>query len=152
MKTRMLMVFIALLAIVPIQTVCAQDVEGVDINQKMTEAQIFEKFGEPDKVESKVDDVGVVTMMYYYGVNEVFFTDGFLTEFLIKDDHFKVLKTKISGGVTVGDMLSKVSPLKPELADWMKDPELYYVTIVEFNVFFRVQNDKIVKIWYSEPS
>ena len=97
---RIRLVLIVLFTIIPFHKVMAQDVEGVDIHQKMTEAQIFEKFGEPDKVESKVDDVGVVTMMYYYGVNEVFFTDGFLTEFLIKDDHFKVLKTNISGGVT----------------------------------------------------
>ena len=81
---RIRLVLIVLFTIIPFHKVMAQDVEGVDIHQKMTEAQIFEKFGEPDKVESKVDDVGVVTMMYYYGVNEVFFTDGFLTEFLIK--------------------------------------------------------------------
>lgn len=141
-----------MLAMVPMHNVYAQDVEGVDIHQKMTEAQIFSRFGNPDKIEMQVDDEGVPTMMYYYGVNELFFTEGHLTDFLIKDSHFKVLNTKISGGVTVGDDFSKVSPLKPELADWMNDPELYYVTIVEFNVFFRVQDGKIAKIWYSEPS
>lgn len=130
----------------------AQDVEGVGVGVYMTEEQIFAKFGEPDKVDSKTDDVGTVTKMYYYGANEVFFTDGFLTEFLIKDNHFKVLKTKISGGVAVGDLFTKVSPLKPEFAAWLKDSEIYYVTIIDLNVFFRVRGGKIVKIWYSEPS
>lgn len=82
MNTRLLMAFIAMLAMAPMHNVYAQDVEGVDIHQKMTEAQIFSRFGNPDKIETQVDDEGVPTMMYYYGVNELFFTEGHLTDFL----------------------------------------------------------------------
>lgn len=84
--------------------------------------------------------------------NRIEFTDGYLSGFIMQNSRFKVLKTLISGGVAVGDPLSKVSSLNPKVATWMNDSGLYYVTIIDFKVFFRVKNGIIAKIWYSEPS
>ena len=101
MKTRMLMVFIALLAIVPIQTVCAQDVEGVDIHQKMTKSQIVEKFGQPTSYETYESDDGTLEEIFYYGqdAKEINFTGGKLSGFSIDDDSCVVLTKSVTGGV-----------------------------------------------------
>lgn len=154
MKTRMLMVFIALLAIVPIQTVCAQDVEGVDIHQKMTKSQIVEKFGQPTSYETYESDDGTLEEIFYYGqdANEIYFTGGKLSGFSIDDDSFVVLTKSVTGGVKVGDPLSKVSSLNPEVATWRSSKNnIYYISILDTNVFFVVSDGKITNINFSLP-
>ena len=152
MKTRMLMVFIALLAIVPIQTVCAQDVEGVDIHQKMTKSQIVEKFGQPTSYKTYEADDGTPEEIYHFDKNRINFSNGYLSEFSINDDSFLVLTKSVTGGVKVGDPLSKVSSLNPEVATWRSSKNnIYYISILDTNVFFVVSDGKITNINFSLP-
>lgn len=154
MRTRLFLIVIALFAIMPFHNVMAQDIEGVDIHQKMTKSQIVEKFGQPTSYETYESDDGTLEEIFYYGqdANEIYFTGGKLSGFSIDDDSFVVLTKSVTGGVKVGDPLSKVSSLNPEVATWRSSKNnIYYISILDTNVFFVVSDGKITNINFSLP-
>ena len=92
MRTRLFLIVIALFAIMPFHNVMAQDIEGVDIHQKMTKSQIVEKFGQPTSYETYESDDGTLEEIFYHGqdANEIYFTGGKLSGFSIDDDSFVI--------------------------------------------------------------
>ncbi len=89
----------------------AQDIEGIELNTKMTYEQVVEKFGEPDEV--KVWDAdwpeGTKQCRLYYGKNFLVFSevDG-LIGFGLTDNRFAAIINYMEGGIRIGDPLSKV--------------------------------------------
>lgn len=154
MRTRLFLIVIALFANMPFHNVMAQDIEGVDIHQKLTKIQIIEKFGQPTSYETYESDDGTLEEIFYYGqdANEIYFTGGKLSGFSIDDDSFVVLTKSVTGGVKVGDPLSKVSSLNPEVATWRSSKNnIYYISILDNNVFFVVSDGKITNINFLLP-
>ena len=88
------------------------DVEGMKIGHKMTYDQFVAKFGIPDRYEqNELGDPGSPCLDEYYWVGKNFlsFTEnGTFCEFFLRDDRFSALTLWISGGIRVGDKLSKL--------------------------------------------
>lgn len=154
MKASLVTFLISLLVSLFYPTSQSPDIEGVDTRQKMTKAQIIEKFGEPTTYKNSTFDDGTPLETFYYDRTFIRFTDGYLSEFVIMDNKFKVLTKLISGGISVGDSLTRISSLNPEVATWVSsDNDLYYIPMVEgeINVFFYVKNGIITNINFSSP-
>ena len=152
MKELIFVIF--LFAIMPFHNVMAQDIEGVDIHQKMTKSQVIEKFGEPTEYKAFASDDGTLQEIFYYkkGVNRIEFSGGYLSGFSISDNRFTVLKILIPGGVTVGDHLSEVISINPEVKTWRPSKkDIYYIQILDSRVFFIVSEGIITNINFSFP-
>lgn len=95
----------------------AQELEGlnVDPERAMTKKDVIEKFGEPVNFRAyTAEDAGIIEDVYTYDGFVVSFEEGVLSDFLIKKRGIKVLTKTISGGVQVGDSLSRISSLQLE--------------------------------------
>ena len=92
------------------------DVEGMKIGQKMTYDQFVAKFGKPteytqsdsgEACESSVDEY------YKVGQDVFYFQDnGTFSGFSINENKFSALTLWVSGGIRVGDKLSKLDNFK----------------------------------------
>ena len=139
------------------------DVEGMKIGQKMTYDQFVAKFGKPteytqsdsgEACESSVDEY------YKVGQDVFYFQDnGTFSGFSINENKFSALTLCVSGGIRVGDKLSKLDNFKygkPKVASWLK-PENGFVEYVLFYnfldafVYLSVKDGVIHNIRYSDP-
>ena len=130
------------------------DVEGIDMYQKMNRDKVIEKFGEPTEYKAFASDDGTLQEIFYYkkGVNRIEFSGGYLSGFSISDNRFTVLKILIPGGVTVGDHLSEVISINPEVKTWRPSKkDIYYIQILDSRVFFIVSEGIITNINFSFP-
>lgn len=154
MKASLVTFLISLLVSLFYPTSQSPDIEGVDTRQKMTKAQIIEKFGEPTEYEAFASDDGTLQEIFYYkkGINQIEFSGGYLSGFSISDNRFTVLKILIPGGVTVGDHLSEVISINPEVKTWLPSKkDIYYIQILDSRVFFIVSEGIITNINFSFP-
>ena len=132
----------------------AQDVERVAIDSFMTKVQVVEKFGEPEEytLENSYMDEEAKYEIYYYGHGEwLEFVNGRLHSFCVKTPRWSVLVYKIEGGVRVGDPFSKLSPLNPQLASWIKDntdSKTYYIPSGDFPILIDVKEGKIKSVYF----
>ena len=141
------------------------DVEGVKIEQKMTYGQFVAKFGKPTEYtqsDSDSGEEGTPTIDEYYRVGkDVFYfrNNGNFCGFSINENNFSVLTLWVSGGIRVGDKLSKLDNFKygkPKEASWLK-PENGFVEYVLFYnfldafVYLSVKDGVIHNIRYSDP-
>ena len=139
------------------------DVEGVKIEQKMTYGQFVAKFGKPTEyIKSESDEDGKPSIDEYYKVGrDVFYfqDNGTFCGFSINENNFSVLTLWVSGGIRVGDKLSKLDNFKygkPKEASWLK-PENGFVEYVLFYnfldafVYLSVKDGVIHNIRYSDP-
>lgn len=131
----------------------AQDVEGVAIDSLMTKAQVIEKFGEPEKYSWKdYSEIDGIYERYRYGEDSLLFVNEQLYSFSVKTPRWSVLVYMIEGGVRVGDPFSKLSPLNPQLADWIKDntdSETYYIPSGDFPILIDVKEGKIKSVSFT---
>ena len=130
----------------------AQDVEGVAIDSSMTKVQVVEKFGEPEEytLKNSYMDEEAKYEMYYYGHGEwLEFVNGCLQSFCVNTPRWSVLVYKMEGGIRVGDPFSKLSPLNPQLASWIKDntdSKTYYIPSGDFPILIDVKEGKIKSV------
>ena len=139
------------------------DVEGVKIGHKMTYDQFVAKFGKPteytqsdsgEACESSVDEY------YKVGQDVFYFQDnGTFSGFSINENKFSVLTLWVSGGICVGDKLSKLDNFKygkPKVASWLKPENGFVEYAIFYNhldafVYLSVRDGIIHNIRYSDP-
>ena len=139
------------------------DVEGMKIGHKMTYDQFVAKFGKPteytqsdsgEACESNVDEY------YKVGQDVFYFQDnGTFSGFSINENKFSALTLWVSGGIRVGDKLSKLDNFKygkPKVASWLKPENGFVEYAIFYNhldafVFLSVKDGIIHNIRYSDP-
>ena len=139
------------------------DVEGMKIGHKMTYDQFVAKFGIPDRYEqNELGEACESSVDEYYKVGQdvFYFQDnGTFSGFSINENKFSALTLWVSGGIRVGDKLSKLDNFKygkPKVASWLK-PENGFVEYVLFYnfldafVYLSVKDGVIHNIRYSDP-
>lgn len=137
------------------------DVIGVRVGQVLNYSQFVAVFGKPDKYEKTCADGGVYSSVetYWKGGNVFEFSDGgHFCGFTLSDSAYAALTLIVSGGIKVGDKLSKLDGFrygKPVVAEWMR-PFGYYTPYVLFperdgKVYLFVRDGIIEKISYSDP-
>ena len=86
------------------------DVKGIIIGDAYTKAQVQAKWGTPTQYRSNMSEFGL-DEVYDYSTNQFCFGDnGILNSFYINTPDFPVF-TAYSGGVKVGDTLSRISTI-----------------------------------------
>ena len=132
-----------------------RDVNGVRIGTMLTREQIVAEFGEPTKYEEQDSGDNGVDRWYYYGESYIHTQDHIFEEFAVSDTNFIVLTLQISGGLKVGDPLSKLDDFvfgKPRFdkpIDDMLRYKLFYAT--DGPVCLYVKDGIIVDITYHDP-
>lgn len=141
------------------------DVEGVKIGQKMTYDKFVAKFGKPTEYtqsDSDSGEEGTPTIDEYYRVGkDVFYfrNNGNFCGFSINENNFSVLTLWVSGGIRVGDKLSKLDNFKygkPKEASWLKPENGFVEYAIFYNhldafVYLSVKDGIIHNIRYSDP-
>ena len=101
-----------ILAISTSLSISAQDINGVELYDELTHAQVLEMFGEPTKYEEFDDQYEGFSRWYYYGENYLHFRDAVLEEFAIFDSSYTTLEEYFEGGLRVGDPFSRLDGFK----------------------------------------
>ena len=101
-----------ILAISTSLSISAQDINGVELYDEMTHAQVLEMFGEPTKYEEYDDQYEGFSRWYYYGENYLHFRDAVLEEFAIYESSYTTLEEYFEGGLRVGDPFSRLDGFK----------------------------------------
>ena len=108
-----------ILAISTSLSISAQDINGVELYDEMTHAQVLEMFGEPTKYEEYDDQYEGVSRWYYYGENYLHFRDAVLEEFAIYESSYTTLEEYFEGGLRVGDPFSRLDGFKHGRVEWI---------------------------------
>ena len=115
MKTRLILILCIVAGIAA--SAFAQDVNGLIIGEKYTKNQIIAALGKPDYINGG---------SYIYGRSYFNFDtyDNTFTEFsIVNDKRFVTMTKEFSGGLRVGDKLSKAKqtkcPIKREESDYI---------------------------------
>ena len=101
-----------ILAISTSLSISAQDINGVELYDELTHAQVLEMFGEPTEYEEYDGQDEGVSRWYYYGENYLHFRDAVLEEFAIFDSSYTTLEEYFEGGLRVGDPFSRLDGFK----------------------------------------
>ncbi|MBR4978344.1 MAG: hypothetical protein IKY95_05240 [Bacteroidales bacterium] len=101
-----------ILAISTSLSISAQDINGVELYDEMTHAEVLEMFGEPTKYEEYDDQYEGFSRWYYYGENYLHFRDDVLEEFAIFDSSYTTLEEYFERGLRVGDPFSRLDGFK----------------------------------------
>ena len=88
-----------------------QDIEGFDFEMTISKAQVIAKFGDPVRYSSHDSEFGVDEWYKYNGFH-MHFCANQLVGFGVEKRGIRVLTKVLSGGVQVGDNISKLSSLK----------------------------------------
>ena len=108
-----------ILAISTSLSISAQDINGVELYDEMTHAQVLEMFGEPTKYEEYDDQYEGFSRWYYYGENYLHFRDAVLEEFAIYESSYTTLEEYFEGGLRVGDPFSRLDGFKHGRVEWI---------------------------------
>ena len=108
-----------ILAISTSLSISAQDINGVELYDEMTHAQVLEMFGEPTKYEEYDGQDEGVSRWYYYGENYLHFRDDVLEEFAIYESSYNTLEEYFEGGLRVGDPFSRLDGFKHGRVEWI---------------------------------
>ena len=125
-------------------------VKSISNSKKYSELQIKSILGSPLKFKKQMGDYGEEFWTFYYSDANFIFEDGYLFEFGIKTKKYPVMTDKVSGGVKVGDNISKVLKVK-DVEYWKPDNDNdCYIINFKGNVcadyIFYVNNDIIKDI------
>ena len=101
-----------ILAISTSLSISAQDINGVELYDELTHAEVLEMFGEPTKYEEYDDQYEGFSRWYYYGENYLHFRDAVLEEFAIYESSYTTLEEYFEGGLRVGDPFSRLDGFK----------------------------------------
>ena len=107
MKTRLILTLCIVVGIAA--SALAQDVNGLEIGEKYTKNQVIAALGKPDYINGG---------SYIYGRSYFNFDtyDNTFTEFcIVNDKRFLTMTKEISGGLRVGDNVSKARQSKCEI-------------------------------------
>ena len=106
MKTKILLAISIVMAFA--QNIFAQEVNGLKIGEKYTKNQIIAALGQPDEIRGT---------SYIYGRSSFYFDsyDNTFVEFYVEDQRFITMTKEISGGLRVGDNVSKARQSKCEI-------------------------------------
>ena len=108
-----------ILAISTSLSISAQDINGVELYDELTHAQVLEMFGEPTKYEEYDGQDEGVSRWYYYGENYLHFRDAVLEEFAIFDSSYTTLEEYFERGLRVGDPFSRLDGFKHGRVEWI---------------------------------
>ena len=100
--------FLIVSVLISAVSLSAQDINGVELYDKMTYAEVVSLFGEPTEYEEYDDPYEGVSRWYYYGKNYLHFQDDILTGFAIDDSSYATLEEYFEGGLRVGDPFSRL--------------------------------------------
>lgn len=151
MKTQLLMKAFSTVLMIGIACCFANSqttVKSISSEKTYTEKQIFSILGTPEKVNC---DKYKSHCAYYYEGAHFFFLDGCLVEFSIETNKYSVMTDKVSGGIKVGDNISKVKKIKNIVCQQLEDEKDCYVIghsqlIDQPDYLIYVKNDIITKI------
>lgn len=101
-----------ILAISTSLSISAQDINGVELYDELTHAEVLEMFGKPTKYEEYDDQYEGFSRWYYYGENYLHFRDAVLEEFAIYESSYTTLEEYFEGGLRVGDPFSRLDEFK----------------------------------------
>lgn len=116
MKNFFSAVIVAILTTLPIS---AQDINGVELYDELTHAEVLEMFGEPTEYEEYDGQDEGVSRWYYYGENYLHFRDAVLEEFAIFDSSYTTLEEYFERGLRVGDPFSRLDGFKHGRVEWI---------------------------------
>lgn len=116
MKQFFLVVFSVLMCTV---SLFAQDINGVELYDELTHAEVLEMFGEPTEYEEYDGQDEGVSRWYYYGENYLHFRDAVLVEFAIFDSSYTTLEEYFERGLRVGDPFSRLDGFKHGRVEWI---------------------------------
>lgn len=116
MKSFFSAVILAILTTLPIS---AQDINGVELYDELTHAEVLEMFGEPTEYEEYDGQDEGVSRWYYYGENYLHFRDAVLEEFAIFDSSYTTLEEYFERGLRVGDPFSRLDGFKHGRVEWI---------------------------------
>lgn len=116
MKSFFSAVILAILTTLPIS---AQDINGVELYDELTHAEVLEMFGEPTEYEEYDGQDEGVSRWYYYGENYLHFRDAVLEEFAIFDSSYTTLEDYFERGLRVGDPFSRLDGFKHGRVEWI---------------------------------
>ena len=116
MKQFFLVVFFVLMCTV---SLAAQDINGVELYDELTHAEVLEMFGEPTEYEEYDGQDEGVSRWYYYGENYLHFRDDVLEEFAIFDSSYTTLEEYFERGLRVGDPFSRLDGFKHGRVEWI---------------------------------
>ena len=108
-----------ILAISTSLSISAQDINGVELYDELTHAQVLEMFGEPTKYEEYDGQDEGVSRWYYSGENYLHFRDAVLEEFAIFDSSYTTLEEYFERGLRVGDPFSRLDGFKHGRVEWI---------------------------------
>lgn len=108
-----------ILAISTSLSISAQDINGVELYDELTHAQVLEMFGEPTEYEEYDGQDEGVSRWYYYGENYLHFRDAVLEEFAIYESSYTTLEEYFEGGLRVGDPFSRLDGFKHGRVEWI---------------------------------
>ena len=106
-------------------------ISSFTLEKTYSEKQIFSVLGNPTKVYRQEGDYGESLCYYIYKDAEFSFKDGYLFEFSVQTNKYPVMTDKVSGGIKVGDNISKVKKIK-NIVYWQPDDDKN-VYIINFN-------------------
>ena len=131
-----------ILAISTSLSISAQDINGVELYDELTHAQVLEMFGEPTEYDGQ--DEGV-SRWYYYGENYLHFRDAVLEEFAIFDSSYTTLEEYFEGGLRVGDPFSRLDGFKHGRVERIDRGKSYRLYVgMNDNYFTLIVSDGII--------
>ena len=132
-----------------------RDVNGVAVGTLLHRARVIEKFGEPTSYKEQLSEDNEVSRWYYYGKSYIHTQDDIFDQFAVRDTNFTAFTNHISGGLKVGDPLSKLDNFKygkPLFDKQIDDMLRYYLFYTADNpVCLYVKDVIIVDITYHDP-
>ena len=151
MKTLYKILFSAIILVAISESVKAQDIEGIDLWDKVTKEQIIAKFGQPKNYKSELmDDMKTYHELFYYDGLFLETEGSILTAFGSSNPSYNVLTKYIKKGIRVGDTIEKLSELKP-VNKWTQTLDngviqYRFVYENEDDISVNVRNGRIVSI------
>ena len=129
-------------------------VKSISSEKKYTDKQIRAILGTP--ISSRIKDYGDKYWDYHYKDANFIFCDGILLEFDIETNKFPVMTDKVSGGVKVGDNISKVKKIKSLVCQQLEGEKNCYIIgqsqmIDQPDYIIYVKNDIITEIIFAIP-
>lgn len=109
-------------------------VKSISAEKKYTDKQIQSILGTPDRLVKQEGDDGEALCNYYYQDAKFFFSDGQLIWMCIETKKYPVMTDRISGGIKVGDNISKVLKIKGvRYSQSDDDKSCYFISFNKYN-------------------
>ena len=128
-------------------------VKSLSSEKIYTDKQIKSILGTPNRLDIQKSDDGNTLCNYYYQDARFSFCNGQLIGMYTKTKKYPVMTDKISGGVKVGDNISKVLKIKGISYSQLDDDKNYYlISFTQCNepdYCIRTKNNLITDIGYT---